>query len=173
MGTEEKINADNQEHDDLAAIIKKQADEVLKHLPAMGPILLLYMQSPHRRYNFVADLEWLLMPPLIRGQCKLYMKQNYPISFASWAFMSKEAEKRLLGNGGRLRPGDWQSGDRLWIIDLVAPYGGVEDMLRDLRRNEFPDRTIRLVVPDPATGGIRARKIPALNSHEKGKTTDK
>ncbi|AGF76986.1 ACP:hemolysin acyltransferase (hemolysin-activating protein) [Desulfocapsa sulfexigens DSM 10523] len=146
--------------------IHKQSMKILKRLPAMGPVLLLYMQSSHRRYHFIADLEWLLMPPLIAGQCKLFMKKEYPTSFISWAFLNKEAEARLFANGGKLRPEDWNCGDRLWIIDIVAPFGGVENMLHDLQLNEFPGKVIRLAAPDPKTGGITARKLQPL----KGKT---
>ncbi len=142
--------------------IHKQSLKILKCLPAVGPVLLLYMQSSHRRYQFIADLEWLLMPPLIAGQCKLYMKKEYPVSFISWAFLNEEAEKRLFQNGGKLRPEDWNCGDRLWIIDIVAPFGGVENMLHDLQVNEFPDQVICLAAPDPKSGGITARKLQPL-----------
>ncbi len=142
--------------------IHRQSQKILKKLPALGPVLLLYMQSSHRRYQFIGDLEWLLMPPLVAGQCKLFMKEKYPTSFISWAFLNKEAEKRLFQNGGKLRPEDWNCGDRLWVIDIVAPFGGVENVLHDLQVNEFPGRVIHLAVPDPKTGGITARKLPPL-----------
>lgn len=140
--------------------IHAQSLNVLKRLPAMGPIIMLYMQSAHRRFHFISDLEWLLMPPLVNGQCKLYMKKEYPISFISWAFVSEEVEARMLKNGGKLRPEDWKSGDRLWVIDIVAPFGGVENMLTDVRKKEFPGQVVRLIAPDPKTGGIVPREIP-------------
>ena len=149
--------------------ITAQSMNIIKRLPAIGPIVMLYMQSAHRRFQFVSDLEWLLLPPLVSGQCKLYMKKEYPVSYVSWAFLSEEAESHLLKNGGKLRPEDWKSGDRLWIIDIVAPFGGIENMLNDIRKNEFPDRELRLVAPDPETGGITARKLRAY-SNEKQET---
>ncbi len=155
----------------LKGEIHKQSLKILKRLPAMGPILLLYMQSSHRRYQFIADLEWLLMPPLVSGQCKLYMKNEYPISFISWAFLNEEAEKRMFKNGGKLRPDDWNCGDRLWVIDIVAPFAGVENMLGDLQVNEFPGKVIHLAVPDPTTGGITARTLQP--SRKKGDTAGK
>lgn len=79
--------------------VHAQSLKVLKSLPAIGPVVMLYLQSPHRRYQFISDLEWLLLPPLLAGQCKLYMKKEYPISFASWALLDESAEKRLLSNG--------------------------------------------------------------------------
>lgn len=151
--------------------IHRQSHKVLKCLPAMGPVIMLYLQSSHRRFQFIGDLEWLLLPPLVSGQCKLYMKKDYPISFISWAFLDEAAEKRLFQNGGKLRPEDWQCGDRLWVIDIVAPFGSVEDMLRDFRKNEFPNRVIRLMAPDFKTGGITARELPPCGS-EKDRPSD-
>lgn len=140
--------------------IHAQSLKVLQRLPAMGPVIMLYLQSSHRRYQFIGDLEWLLLPPLVLGQCKLYMKKEYPISFVSWAFLDETAEKRLFANGGKLRPEDWKSGDRLWLMDVVAPFGGVENMLRDIQKNEFPGQVVRLLAPDPKTGGVTARELP-------------
>ncbi len=147
------------EHEALREHINARSRDVLKRLPAMGPILMLYMQSSHRRHHFISDLEWLLLPPLVNKQCKLYMKNEYPISFASWAFLNEATEKRLFENGGRLRPDDWICGRNLWIIDIVAPFGGIENMLEDIRKNEFPDQVIHLIVPDLKTGGITAREM--------------
>jgi hemolysin-activating ACP:hemolysin acyltransferase len=45
-----------------------------------------------------------------------------PRAFVSWAYLSEEAETRFL-RGDRLTTQDWMSGDRLWLMDLVAPYG--------------------------------------------------
>lgn len=157
-----------EENTNLKEHIHRQSLKVLKRLPAMGPVIMLYMQSSHRRFQFISDLEWLLLPPLVSGQCKLYMKKEYPISFISWAFLDEAAEKRLFQNGGKLRPEDWKCGDRLWIIDIVAPFGGVDNMLRDIRKNEFPDRVIRFMAPDLKTGGITARELPAYSSEEVG-----
>lgn len=152
--------AEAEEVEALQAHIHAQSQKVLQRLPAVGPVIMLYMQSSHRRYQFIGDLEWLLIPPLVLGQCKLYMKKEYPISYISWAFLDEAAEIRLLQNGGKLRPDDWKCGDRLWIIDIVAPFGGVENMLRDIQKNEFPGQLLRLLAPDPKTGGVIARDLP-------------
>lgn len=151
--------------------IKAQSLRLVKRLPALGPVIMLYLQSPHRRYQFISDLEWLLIPPLVSGQCKLYMKQEYPISFVSWAFLTEEVEKRLLANGGRLRPEDWASGERLWLIDIVAPFGGVETVLSDMRKS-FSDREIHLLAPDPENGGLAHRRLPPLAQTGEQATAD-
>ena len=159
---------DAEESAALQEHIHQQSLKILKRLPAMGPVIMLYLQSSHRRFHFISDLEWLLLPPLVSGQCKLYMKNEYPISFVSWAWLNEDAEKRLFQSGGKLRPGDWNSGDRLWLIDIVSPFGGVDNVLNDLRKNEFAGKAIRIAAPDPESGGITARELPPLSGGGKG-----
>lgn len=166
MNREGIRSGEAEEVEALKAHIHAQSLKVLQRLPAVGPVIMLYLQSSHRRYQFIGDLEWLLIPPLVLGQCKLYMKKEYPISYISWAFLDEEAEKRLLQNGGKLRPDDWNCGDRLWIIDIVAPFGGVENMLRDIQKNEFPGQLVRLLAPDPKSGGVIARELPPISGEK-------
>lgn len=52
-------------------------------------------------------------------------------------------------------------------MDIVAPYGGVENMLRDIRKNEFPGKPVHLITPDPNTGGIAARELPPYTAASK------
>ncbi len=146
--------------DVLAEKLHEQAMELLRRLPAFGPVIMLYLQSAHRRFQFISDLEWLLIPPLMNRQCKLFMKKSYPFAYVSWAFLDGEAESRLVLNGGKLRPQDWKCGENLWLVDIVAPFGGADKVLADLQQNEFPGKTIRILVPDPATGGVTKRELP-------------
>jgi len=142
--------------------ILEQSREILKRLPAVGPVLLLYMQSSHRRFTFISDLEWLLLPPLMLKQCKLYMERDFPIGYVSWAFLSTSVEERLVQSGGRLAAGEWKSGDQLWLIDMVAPFGSVDKILTDVRDTIFPGRDIMILAPDPETGGVMRRKMSAF-----------
>ena len=51
MKTDEAKNAEA-----LKEHILSQSLKVLKRLPAMGPVIMLYMQSSHRRFHFISDL---------------------------------------------------------------------------------------------------------------------
>ena len=42
----------------------------------------------------------------------------------TWAWMAPEAERRLI-RGDPMLPSDWDGGERLWLIDLIAPYRGL------------------------------------------------
>ena len=56
-------------------------------------------------------------------------------------------------NGRRkLKPHDWNEGDRPWLIDLVAPFGGGEEILAHLRDQVFKDTGLKTVVPGSEPG---------------------
>lgn len=116
---------------------------------ALGEIVWLLSQSPaHRHALFLADLEWLVMPPLTLGQYRLFYGKGRPVGVAVWAFVSEDAEKRL-SSGGRLAAGEWRGGDRLWLVELIAPFGQAEVMLEDLRKTALADRRFRFVRTHP------------------------
>lgn len=121
---------------------------------ALGEIAWLLSQSPnHRHALFIGDLEWLVLPPLTHAQYRLFYTENRPIGAAFWAFVPETVEKRLAG-GGRLGANEWRSGDRVWLVEIVAPFGGQDRMLADLQKTALADRTFRYVRVQP--GGKRA-----------------
>ena len=90
----------------------------------VGQCVLLMAASPGHKFVFLADIEWMLLPAILLQQYRIYHDdKGHPIAFAAWAFVSEEVEKRLNGGNARLQPADWKSGDRLWLIHIVAPLG--------------------------------------------------
>jgi cytolysin-activating lysine-acyltransferase len=114
------------------------------------------MNSPAHKHLFITDLEWLVTPPLALRQFRIWRRNDTPFAFASWAFLNEDAEKRLFTGGQRLSPGDWRSGERLWLVDLIAPFGGGEEILTDLKSKAFPDREIKAIAPAPNGKGFTA-----------------
>lgn len=102
-------------------------------------------------------------------QFRVFHGEETPVGFALRAQFSDEAEARFLeqveaGRGARLRPQDWKSGDRLWLVDLVAPFATpenklVEAMLADLIENVFAQKKFKFHVTDPATGKRETKEI--------------
>lgn len=127
----------------------------------LGQIAWLMVQSASHKHLFLTDLEWLAMPAIILKQFRIWRQGPQPIAYASWALLTEDAEQRLLSGQRRLRPGEWNAGDRLWLIDLVAPFGGADGFLTDFKRKVFPDREIKTLVPGPDGKGFRAATISA------------
>lgn len=109
----------------------------------LGEITWLLTQSPLHKQLFVGDLEWFCMPPLMLEQFRLFYGPNTPAAVTFWAFVSEETEARLKDGAHRLRPDEWKGGDRLWMMELVAPFGAQDEILADLSRNVFPDRSFK------------------------------
>lgn len=132
---------------DLAALAKAQATKVLHKIPLLGPVTWLMMQQAATRHALVSELEWRVMPALMLDQAKLYLKEQAPVGFASWAFLSQEAAQRYQKAPHTLAMTDWTSGEQVWLIDVFAPFGGAQDLLKDLRSKLFPGRIVHQLIP--------------------------
>lgn len=114
-------------------------------------------------------VEWLILPPLLAGQFRIWCRGVTPVAFAAWALLDRHAEERLLAGERRLGPADWQGGDRPWLIYLVAPYGGLERFARELRQDVFAGRDVNVLVEEPG-GPLRAEVWAALAPGQIGQT---
>jgi cytolysin-activating lysine-acyltransferase len=65
---------------------------------------------------------------------------------ALWAFVDASVEVRLSLGDARLSPSDWKSGENLWLVDLIAPFGGQDSMFGEIKANVFPDRPLKVLV---------------------------
>jgi cytolysin-activating lysine-acyltransferase len=55
----------------------------------------------------------------------------------------------------RLRPQDWRSGPQLWVVEVIAPFGGAELMVQDLKQKVFPTREMRFLAVSAAGKEVR------------------
>lgn len=149
---------------DAAKLIKlaeTQAQTVFKKVPLLGPVTWLLMHQPATRHLFLADLEWRVMPALVLDQAKLYMRDQTPLAFVSWATLSEAAALRYQQPPYHLAPSDWKSGERVWIIDLIAPFGNAQEIVKDVRENLFPTCAIHQLASN-ATNEAQLVQWPAV-----------
>ena len=83
------------------------------------------------------------MPPLMLNQAKVYLRDETPVAFVSWARLSPEVARRFRCLPHRLTPADWHSGEEFWVVDLLAPFGGAREVMKDLRENVLPGQVVR------------------------------
>ncbi len=150
---------DKNNNPNLQALL--QAKDSLKKLPILGPAVWLYARDDLRKYTFIAEQDWLLIPPIILDQCKLYTRDEIPWAFATWAFVSDEVDARLRGNSPRIAPHEWQSGPHPWVIDIVAPFGERDVMLEDLRHSVFSGSAIS-ALEARGNGSVVVQDYPVL-----------
>jgi cytolysin-activating lysine-acyltransferase len=127
----------------------QQAAALQEMATLMGSVAWLMTQSPAHKFIFLGDLEWMLAPAIALRQFRVYRQQGRPIAIATWAFVDEERENRLKAGQVRLAPAEWRCGDRVWLYDLIAPFGGGDNIVRDIRHNVFPDRPVRTVQISP------------------------
>jgi cytolysin-activating lysine-acyltransferase len=126
----------------------------LAKLPIIGPAMWLYARDPVRRFSFVADMDWQLLPPVVLDQCQLFTRNEIPVAFITWAFVSDQVDARLRSGIARLAPHEWNSGTHVWLIDAVSPFGSADDMVTTLRQTKLAGHSVSALAQasDPAPG---------------------
>lgn len=117
----------------------------------LGEVTWLLTQSPLHKQMFIADLEWFVMPAILLEQFRVFFGPPQapggtpiPAACALWATVSPETAARLEGGAHKLAPHEWNhTGGELWLIELIAPFGAQEEILRDLAVNVFKERAFK------------------------------
>lgn len=115
----------------------------------------LYMRSDRHKHQSIADLEWMLMPPLMLGQIKFayarpQMKQAkdadtgndeklppVAVAMVTWAMVSPEVAAKLdaqkkAGQPFRLAPQEWRSGRERRIVDGIGEKELISELTKRL-----------------------------------------
>ncbi len=126
-------------------IENKTFEEKAKVTEVLGEALLVLMNSNAHRLNFfISDIEWLLLAPISKEQFRLYKdKDGKPVGLILWANVNEKVDKRLQNGIGKLTFNDWTSGDILWIVDFIAPLGGADKMLEELKQTVFKGKNFK------------------------------
>ena len=106
---------------------------------SFGSVAMTMMMLPQYRNQTVADLQHLILEPLVQDRISIAYPKETPdpeggdkvaadmVGFAIWASASDEVDRRIRDQikAGtypiRLKPDDWRSGDNHWVLDIIAP----------------------------------------------------
>lgn len=111
---------------------------------ALGAAVWLWMHSKSHREMPLRTLSTLLLPAIKRRQFILAAEAGRAVFYLSWANLSPEAERRYLQRHPLCMPeADWGSGNRMWLLDWIAPFGHSRVMQRLLARQLFANRLAR------------------------------
>ncbi len=134
----------------------------LTAMELLGTLTSLLIQSPAHRYEYLSDIEWRFLPALKHGQLRLFHDGKRAVGFAVWAAVSEEVEAKIVKGIRKLRPEDWKSGDRLWLMDIVVPAGTpklVPGLLAELIKGPLSGRKIKVLTTDPKTGKAKVLEL--------------
>ncbi|SFA98366.1 ACP:hemolysin acyltransferase (hemolysin-activating protein) [Poseidonocella pacifica] len=104
-----------------------------ERLRMLGAIVWLCGQSPMHAQMQIDEISELFLAPLAGGQLRIWGRAAQPVGVATWAWLSAEAEAEYLETG-KVPQGAWSSGERLWFVDVIAPFGDAPGIARDLRQ---------------------------------------
>lgn len=100
---------------------------------SFGKVVMAMMVLPRYRSQALADLQHLVLEPLLRDRVAIAYggdkagKLADMVGLAIWASVNEEADARIreqIQAGAfpvRLKAEDWNSGDINWLLDVVAP----------------------------------------------------
>lgn len=127
----------------------------------LGEMTWLLTQSPLHKPLPIEAVEWLVMPALIHEQFYVFRDGERPVGLALWAKCSPQAEAKLergmLEAQNRLTLEEWNSGETIWLVDLIAPFANDENkhreiMIADLISGPLAGQAFKFHQTDPATG---------------------
>lgn len=128
-------------------------------------IIAVLMRDPQYRNLRLADLEWLVLPPVMAGQYKIGQTSAagsasdqsraelvVPAAVALWARVSPSIDRRLTeaaGGQGGLAFNEWASGDIVWLMAVAGDTRIVSRLLQDLKTTEFKDQVVKTRMAGP------------------------
>ena len=114
-------------------------------LQSIGEICFLCFHSKTHSAWSMQMIAKMFEPAVFLKQFKVYRARNVPRGLVTFAKLGTDAEKEFASGKGLESPDDWNSGDNLWIVDLIAPWGHGREIIKDVLASIPEDsfRTLR------------------------------
>jgi len=129
----------------------------------LGSSVWLWMHSSSHRDMPLHTLSALLLPAIKHRQFILAAQGGRAVFYLSWANLSADAEQRYLQQHPIQMPlEDWNSGERMWMLDWVAPFGHTAEVNRLLRRQLFANRLGRMLYHRGDERGMKIKTFQGM-----------
>jgi len=90
-------------------------------------IIHLYRQFPKYDKFTYKQLTEMITPSLNLDQYQIHRIGNEDVGFTNWAYLSDNVEQRFKLIG-KLKPNEWNCGDNIWVMQVVAKSNAKEIM---------------------------------------------
>ena len=137
---------------------------------SFSQIIAVLMRDQNFKNMRLADLEWLVLPPVMAGQYRLaHMpappRQGQPakpagapkaaadktplvpVAVALWARVSPQIDKGLsenLDKPVRLRANQWASGNVIWLMVVAGERRAIPKFLEQLKESDFKGQDVKM-----------------------------
>jgi len=157
----------------VKASLRPKRSEQGNFAQSFSQIVAVLMRDPKYRTMRLAELEWLVLPPVMMGQFALAhtsIKHQaaspsrnlekpqtrestiVPVAVALWACVSDKLDKTLsdsLASQPRLQPGDWTSGDHPWLMTVAGDPRALPKFIEQLAAKDFKGRRAKIRTRGP------------------------
>jgi hemolysin-activating ACP:hemolysin acyltransferase len=125
---------------------------------AFGKIVSVLMRNEQTGQYHLADLAWLVAPPLAAGTYAIIdatsaqTRATTSAAVALWAMVSPEVDQRLsarLTVPIWLPPHEWQSGTIPWLIAAAGEPPALQKLLQHLLATRFKGQTVKMRTQGP------------------------
>lgn len=89
----------------------------------------------------IDDIGRYFMTPIALNQYSVFVVKKRVVGFITWAFLSEELSLALKERHEEPTPDEWQSGQQLWFMDMVAIDGYTHDISRMLQQEILRNAT--------------------------------
>jgi len=133
--------------------LQRRTTIAIRQSVAFAQIVSVLARSPAHKFFTLADLEWLVIPPLMTGQYAVAEAKAQaegpavPVAIVLWAKVSSEVDTRLCENLAvpiRLRPDEWRSGEIPWLVDAVGDARVLPGFLKQLAETAWKGRAPKM-----------------------------
>lgn len=101
----------------------------------VAQVILLMLDSPVYLADKLDHIKRNFTGALLHDQALvMFDQENNLKGYTSWALLSDQAEEKYKYNSNSLDPEEWNSGENLWLVDVIAPTGGAIAMLNFTRK---------------------------------------
>lgn len=133
-------------------------DQSWSEAQVLGSAAWLWMHSASHRDLPMHTLPVLLLPAIKNRQFLIGFEDGRPAFYLSWANLSVDAERRYLASNPLLMPQtDWNSGDRMWVLDWIAPFGHTAQARRAVMKQLLANRLWRSLYHRGNERGMRVK----------------
>lgn len=113
---------------------------------ALGKIASLWSQSSFHQKRNIQFMSDFIVPPVELDQYLLIEKKGLPVAYCSWAYLDEKEELEYIKSSFRLALESWNKGDRLWLIDWIAPFGKKHSFeMKSQLNNKFKNTFARAI----------------------------
>lgn len=135
------IESNASDSESMKVLDSQLAQRLQERQKLLGAVTWLMMNSPlHSKYT-VQEISERILPSVLHNQFRIYEQNGRPIGFVNWAFLTDEIEENYKTARYELNFSEWVGGPNLWFPEFIAPFGHIKYIVRDLRKNVFPNHT--------------------------------